>query len=106
MSYISYYRPFRYWGKAGLEIKSGRKRVTVTVPRAWQDRLSVVWGDVSGAEGVSSVQFPNCTFDPGIPWKAYAGGFFARERMCAPLIVRVAGRERWVLVALGRSCPR
>jgi len=104
MNYISSYRPFRYWGKQGVEIRSGAKRVELIVPAAWRDRISVTWGDMGGPEGASAVRFANCRTLPDRPWKGYAGGFFARKPVCAPLVVRVGSRQVRLRVALGRSC--
>ena len=45
-------QPWRYWRKAGLVIRSGSERVTLTVPKEWRNRAAIVWGN--GGNGVFS----------------------------------------------------
>jgi hypothetical protein len=97
-------QPWSYWRKAGLVIRSGSERVTVSVPRRWQNRAAIVWGN--GGDGVfSSVRITGCGFNPH-SGNAYAGGFYLRSpSACLPLIVRVGTRAATVRFGLGRRCP-
>jgi hypothetical protein len=97
-------QPWSYWRKAGLVIRSGSERVTVSVPRPWQNRAAIVWGN--GGDGVfSSVRITGCGFNPH-SGNAYAGGFYLRSpSACLPLIVRVGTRAATVRFGLGRRCP-
>lgn len=102
----SYAAPFRYWGKHGLAVKKGPANVRVLVAARWRDRVSIRWGNAGGPEGASSFAFPSChVLDALPPWSVYAGGFFARKRICAALVVVVGKRRTLVPVALGRRCP-
>jgi hypothetical protein len=97
-------QPWRYWRKAGLVIRSGSERVTLSVPKEWQSRAAIVWGN--GGDGVfSSVRIAGCGSDPRTG-NAYAGGFYLRSSSaCLPLLVRVGTRTATVRFGIGRRCP-
>jgi hypothetical protein len=106
MTRQSYAPPFRYSGKQPLSVKKGPANVKVLVAAKWRDRVSIRWGNAGGPEGASSFAFPAChVLDRLPPWRAYAGGFFAREPLCAALVVVVGKRRTLVPVSLGRTCP-
>ena len=97
-------RPWTYWRKAGLVIRSGSERVTVSVPQAWRSRAAIVWGN--GGDGVfDSIRITGCGSNPH-SGNAYAGGFYLRSpSACLPLIVRVGTRTATVRFGIGRRCP-
>ncbi len=102
--YFSSYRPFRWWAKQGVEVRSGTARVEIAVPTRWRDRLSIGWGGAGAAEGASVVRFQSCRTMGGGAWRGYAGGFYARRRGCFPLLVQIGPHRTRVLVALGKPC--
>jgi hypothetical protein len=95
--------PWRYHRKAGLVIRAGTGRVTVTVPKGWRTRAAITWGN--GGQGVfSSVRFTGCGSNPK-SGNAYAGGFYlASPSACLPLLVRVGTRSRTVRFGIGQTC--
>jgi hypothetical protein len=97
-------QPWSYWRKAGLVIRSGSERVTLSVPKQWRSRAAIVWGN--GGDGVfSSVRVTGCGFNPH-SGNAYAGGFYLRSpSACLPLIVRVGTRTATVRFGIGQRCP-
>jgi hypothetical protein len=96
-------RPWSYWRKAGLVIRAGAERVTVTVPKKWRTNAAITWGN--GGHGVfSSVRFTGCgsSQESG---NAYAGGFYlAPPSACLPLLIRVGTRSAIVRFGIGRRC--
>jgi hypothetical protein len=96
--------PWSYWRKAGVVIRSGSERVTLSVPKAWRSRAAISWGN--GGGGVfTSVRLTGCGFDPR-SGNAYAGGFYLRSpSACLPLIVRVGMRAATVRFGIGQRCP-
>jgi len=90
-----------YWRKAGLLVRAGTKRVSVTVPEAWRNRLAITWGD-SGT--VAALRIEPCNRPPN-KWNVYTGGFYLRAPACVPLIVRVGARSTTVRFGLGTRCP-
>jgi hypothetical protein len=76
--------------------------VTVTVPKAWRNRLAISWGNRPGF--FSTIRIASCSAGPK-PWNAYAGGFHLRSRSaCVPLVFRVGRRSATVRFGLGRRC--
>ncbi len=97
-------RPWRYFSKSGLVVRAAlRQSLVVTVPKAWRDRLAIVWGN--GGHGVfSSIRITGCPGVSGYGF-AYAGGFYLRSRSaCVPLAFRVGQRSAVLLFGLGRRC--
>ena len=95
-------RTWPYLRKAGLVIRGGSPPVSVTVPRAWRNRVAITWGNETGV--VSAIRIAAC---PAVrkPWNAYAGGFYLRSRSaCVPLTFRVGKRAETVRFGLGRRC--
>jgi hypothetical protein len=94
---------WRYWRKAGLVVLSTLP-VDVTVPRAWQSRLAITWGNRPGI--FSSLRIAGCEPLAGDqPARAYAGGFYLKSpSACAPLVFSVGGRSETVRFGLGRRC--
>ena len=77
--------------------------VSVTVPRAWRDRLAISWGN-AGHAVYHTLRFRRCGADAGVG-TAYAGGFFLRrEGGCVPLRFRVGTRTRLVWFGIVRRC--
>lgn len=97
-------RPWTYWSKSGLVIRGDGRPTTVTVPRAWRDRVAIVWGN--GGHGVfQSIRFAGCRTGADVG-NAFAGGFFLRRPAdCVPLVFRVGTRSTAVRFGIGRRCP-
>jgi len=96
---VSGYWP--YWRKAGLLVRAGTKRMSVTVPEPWRNRLAISWGD-SGT--VAALRIEPCTRPP-YKWNVYTGGFYPRASACVPLIIRVGTRSTTVHFGIGTRCP-
>jgi hypothetical protein len=100
-------QPWAYWRKAGLVVRAGGPLVSVSVPKAWRNRVAITWGNTTGI--VSSLRIPGCP-SPLVPTQphggnAYAGGFYLRSRSaCVPLIFGVGKRRATVRFGLGRPC--
>lgn len=96
-------RPWRYWQKAGLVIRSGSELVTISVPAAWRSRAAIIWGN--GGEGpFATVRIKGCGASPR-SGNAYAGGFYLSSRSaCVPLIFRVGTRVATVRFGVGERC--
>jgi hypothetical protein len=96
-------RPWRYWRKAGLVIRSGPAVVTVAVPKAWRGRVAFNWGNGTGV--VSRLRLGGCNRAGGT-WLAFAGGFVLKTpTACAPLVFTVGIRSATVRFGLGERCP-
>lgn len=94
--------PWPYWHKAGMVVRSGRKRVTITVPAEWRSKVAIGWG--SARSGHTAVVFEACP-DRRARWFAYAGGFYlASPTICAPLTVKVGERSRVTRFGIGTRC--
>lgn len=93
-------RPWRYWQKAGFQIRGGSLPVTISVPKDWQHRAAITWG----ADGmVSTLQISSCPASE--LWNDYVGGFYLRSpSACLPLQIRVGQRTATVWFGLGRYC--
>jgi hypothetical protein len=107
-------RPWTHWRKAGLVVRADRGPVSVSVPKAWRNRVAIRWGNSPGI--VSALRIARCSTkyelrdvdENGRPkmGNAYAGGFYLRARAaCVPLIFRVGNRSETVRFGLGRRCP-
>jgi len=97
-------RPWAYWSKSGMVIRGDGRPMTVAVPRAWRDRVAIVWGN--GGHGVfQSIRFSGCSSGADVG-NAFAGGFFLRKPAdCVPLVFRVGTRSAIVRFGIGRRCP-
>ncbi len=99
---------WRYWQKHGLWIRAGHQTVTITVPKAWQNRAAITWGANVGI--VSTLRFPGCPASPGTPagpgtGAEYPGGFYLRSNSaCVPLAFAVGRRSAVIRVSVGRRC--
>lgn len=99
---------WRYWQKHGLWIRAGHQTVTITVPKAWQNRVAITWGANVGI--VSTLRFPGCPASLGTPagpgtGAGYPGGFYLRSRSaCVPLVFAVGRRSAVIRVSVGRRC--
>jgi hypothetical protein len=98
-------RPWAYFSKHGLVVRSGEEPLTIAVPRAWRKRVGIVWGN--GGLGVfHTIRLAACPADP-VQGNAYAGGFFLRRPSdCVPLVFVSGGRRATVGFGVGRRCPR
>ena len=94
---------WRYWRKQGLVLRANGKPVTITVPKAWRERVAIAWGN-AGHGPFASLRIAGCGSNPRAG-NAYAGGFFLRSRAaCIPLIFRVGTRSATVRFGLGKPC--
>lgn len=92
-----------YFRKQGMVVRGDGVQVTISVPRAWRNRLGVSWGN-AGHGVMSSLRINGCGTDP-TRGNAYAGGFFIRSRAaCVPLVFKVGSRSATVRFGLGRPC--
>jgi hypothetical protein len=92
-----------YWIKTGMVVRSGVKKVTITVPAVWRSKVAITWGDADGGHAV--ITFEACP-DSRARWFAYAGGFLLNSpSLCVPLIVKVGARSRPVRFGIGTPCP-
>ena len=98
-------RPWSSFAKWGMVVRAGAGApVTVTVPRAWRDRLAISWGNAQH-DVFHTLRFPRCGLDAGTG-NAYAGGFFLRRQSdCVPLRFEVGERRRVLWFGIGRRCP-
>lgn len=95
--------PWPYWIKTGMVVRSGVKKVTITVPPEWRSKVAITWGDADGGQAV--ITFEACP-DSRARWFAYAGGFLlGSPSLCVPLIVKVGARSRVVRFGIGTPCP-
>lgn len=98
------YEPWTYWRKAGLVVRSGHVPILVTVPKAWQNRVAITWGNFPGIFRAVRIAACPSVLNP-LGWHAYAGGFYLRSRSaCVPLVFRVGHRSVTVRFGLGQHC--
>ena len=38
-----FFRPWRFWSKAGLNVRAGSPAVVVSVPKPWRNRAAITW---------------------------------------------------------------
>ena len=98
-------KPWPYWRKQGLVVRTTGEAVTVTVPTAWRKRLAITWGNRPSA--VSSLRIEGCGTQANTNvGSAYTGGFLLRSpRACAPLTFRVRNRSATIWFGIGQRCP-
>jgi hypothetical protein len=96
--------PWRYWRKAGLVVRAGAPRVTVSVPRAWRSRAAITWGNGSAGRELATLAIARCS-GPARVGHAYAGGFSLRTASaCVPIVFQVGSRRATVRFGIGRRC--
>ena len=96
-------RDWSYFAKSGLVIRSTPQTVTIPVPHALRNRVSIGWGNSEGA--YAAVRIVGCGSNPRAG-HAYAGGFALRTpSACVPLVFRVGDRSATLRFGLGRACP-
>jgi len=96
--------PWTHFSKWGLVIRGGAGAdVSVTVPRAWRNRVAISWGN-AGHVVYHTLRFPRCG-DDAMRGSAYAGGFFLRRAAdCVPLRFRLGTRTKLVWFGIVRRC--
>jgi hypothetical protein len=96
--------PYRYYFKAGLDVRVGT-RATITVPSVWRGRLAIGWG-TDNVSWTTRLTIPGCPRSIGWagPWIFYPGGFSIRTPACVPLVIRANGRVRTLSVGVGARC--
>jgi hypothetical protein len=93
-------RSARLFAKQGLEIKIGAA-FEIVVPDEVANRFSIGWG--SPGRRTRHLVVPGCDGSPD--WLAYAGGYWAQQVGCMPLLVTAGGQEQRVLIGVGAPCP-
>jgi hypothetical protein len=94
----------RLFAKQGLVIRTAT-RFRLIVPDRFRDRLSIAWGSTSDSRRASTFAVNGCAGPSGVRWLAYAGGYYVRDPMCAPLIVEAGDQRRRVQIGIGKACP-
>ncbi len=95
--------PWAYFSKYGIAIRADSPAVLVTVPKAWQRRAAIGWGNNIG--GVSSLRLLSCPRQLGA-WNVYAGGFYLRSPSgCVPVVFEIGRQTATLSFAIGSgSC--
>jgi hypothetical protein len=96
--------PWRHFAKWGMVVRGGSgPPVVVTVPRAWRDRVGIVWGN-NQHRVFHTLRFQRCG-DDATRGNAYAGGFFLRRPGgCVPLRYTVGARTKLVWFGVVTRC--
>jgi hypothetical protein len=93
----------RLFAKWGLDIRVGG-RLRLIVPERVRNQFSIGWGSGEGHRGTTIV-VDDCTGPRHAKWLGYAGGYYVRDPLCAPLIVAAHRQLQRVRVGVGRACP-
>jgi hypothetical protein len=93
----------RLFAKQGLVIRAGA-RFRLIVAGRLRDRLSIGWGNAGEGHRGTTIAVKACSGPRGAKWLAYAGGYFVRDPMCAPLIVAANGQQQRVQIGIGKAC--
>lgn len=93
----------RLFAKEGLVIRAGA-RLRLIVAQRLRDRLSIGWGNAGEGHRGSTIAVDACSGPRGARWLGYAGGYFVRDPMCAPLIVDANGQRQQVQIGIGKAC--
>lgn len=94
----------RLFAKWGLVVRAGA-RFELIVPTGLRDRLSIGWGNAGESHVGSTISAPGCGAGRGDRWLDFAGGYWIRSTICAPLIVNAHGLRRRVWIGIGKACP-
>jgi hypothetical protein len=97
-----FFRPWRFWSKAGLNVRAGSPAVVVSLPMPWRSRAAITWG--SGTGTVSALRLASCPSSAGA-WIGYPGGFLLQApSACVPLVFRVGQQSATIHFGVGRRC--
>lgn len=94
----------RLFAKWGLVIRRGAQ-FRLIVPDRLRDRLSIGWGNAGEGHRGTTIVVDGCTGPRDAKWLAYAGGYYVRDPLCAPLIVAADGHRQRVRIGVGKACP-
>lgn len=94
----------RLFAKWGLVVRAGARFVLI-VPARLRGRLSIGWGNAREGHVGQTIRVPGCLGGRGQRWLDFAGGYWVRSPICAPLIVEARGLRRRVWVGIGTACP-
>ena len=94
----------RLFAKSGLDVRAGA-RLRLIVPDPLRNQFSIGWGNASEGHRGTTIAVDGCTGPQGAKWLAYAGGYYARDPFCAPLIVAAHQQQRRVRIGVGEACP-
>lgn len=92
------------FAKWGLVIRAGA-RLRLIVPPRLASRVSIGWGNANEGHRGTTIVVGGCTGPRGARWLAYAGGYYVRHPICAPLIVVAHRQRRRVRIGVGKACP-
>lgn len=92
------------FAKVGIGIKT-REEFTITVPRTWQKRMRIGWGN-HGDVLATTLRVPGCSSIPaGAAWVVYPGGFRLKAAACVPLTIQTRTKTLTINVPIGKHCP-
>lgn len=94
----------RLFAKWGLVIRAGAE-FRLIVPHGLLGRVSIDWGNADEGHVGTTIVVHACRGGQGDRWLAFAGGYWVRRPVCAPLTVAAHGRRRRVWVGIGTACP-
>jgi hypothetical protein len=92
----------RLFAKWGLAIRAGA-RFRLIVPASLRGQLEIGWGNAGEGHVGSTISVPGCR-GQGKRWLDFAGGYWVRSPICAPLIVSAHGLRRAVRIGIGKPC--
>jgi hypothetical protein len=96
--------PARLFAKSGLAIRAGA-RFRLIVPDRLRDQFSIGWGNAGEGHRGTTIVVDGCSASRGARWLDYAGGYYVRDPVCAPLIVAAHRQRRRVRIGVGKACP-
>ncbi|HEY2175007.1 MAG TPA: hypothetical protein VGH85_14460 [Mycobacteriales bacterium] len=93
------------FAKTALVVRVG-KPFELVIPRAWQSRAAVDWGNDGPRQITDHLQVRGCTpVGAHGKWLVYPGGFWVARPACVPIVVKTATSSRTVHVSVGTRCP-
>ena len=94
--------PTRLFAKWGLFVRAGTAAELRVAP-GWEDRARIAWG--RNAEPTTTVQVEACPAgSTSAAWSVFTGGTWVASPACVPLVIRSAGRQADVRLAIGVEC--
>jgi hypothetical protein len=93
----------RLFAKWGLVIRP-RARFRLTIPDQLRHKLSIGWGNAGEGHRGTTIVVDGCAGPRGAKWLDYAGGYYVRHPICAPLIVAAHGQRQRVWIGVGTAC--
>jgi hypothetical protein len=94
----------RLFAKWGLVVRAGAE-FRLIVPLELRRRVSIGWGNAGEGHVGTTIVVHGCRGQRRDRWLDFAGGYWVRRPVCAPLIVAADGRLRRVPIGIGTACP-